>query len=298
MAFSRIGINILNIYLPDMSKIVADIMTRDPISYKVPSSVNEIIKTLIKNNITGLPLSDTKGKYAGIISRRDIFDQPDETQTAMTMRKAVAVNQNDSVEKAAAEMIKQNRRHLTVVDDDNRIVGILTPQNFLEEVTAHYGKKRVKEVLRSSAIPVWEDTPLSVVSLTMRLSKVYACPVVNSTGEFVGLITDRDLFENVDVGTSHHLSETGMADDEDPWSWDGIRNVVTYLIEKRSIILPDKPVKVEMISQPIVTNTNETLETAVKKMQIGNYNQLPVLQGTGQLTDMLYDIQILSVFSQ
>ncbi len=279
-----------------MSKIVADIMTRNPISYKVPSTVNEIIKSLIKNNITGLPLTDTKGKYAGIISRRDIFDHPDETQTAMTMRRAETVNQNDPIEKAATEMIEQNRRHLTVLDDEKRIVGILTPQNFLGEVTARYGKKRVKEVLKSIAIPVWENTPLNVVSLTMRLSKVYACPVVNSDGEFVGLITDRDLFENVDVGTSHHLSETGMADDEDPWSWEGIRNVVTYLIEKRNIVLPDKPVREVMIKAPVVTNTNETLESAVKKMEVGNYNQMPVLQGMGQLADMLYDIQILGVF--
>ena len=279
-----------------MSKIVADIMTRDPISYKVPSTVNEIIKSLIKNNITGLPLYDTKGQYAGIISRRDIFDMPDETQTAMVMRKAKTVNKNDPIETAAGEMIRQDRRHLTVVDDDNRIVGILTPQNFLKEVTSRYGKKKVKEVLRKRVIPVWEETPLNVVSLTMRLSRVYACPVVNKDGEFRGLITDRDLFENVDVGTSHVLSEAGMADDEDPWSWDGIRNVITYLIEKRNLTLPDKPVKSEMIAKPVVTNTNETLETAVKKMEIGNYNQLPVLQGMGQLADMLQDIQILSVF--
>lgn len=279
-----------------MSKTVGEIMTRNPIVYKVPSSVNEIIKTLIKNNITGLPLADNRGNYAGIISRRDIFEHPDETQAAMTMRKAPTVNQSDPIEKAASELIGQNRRHITVVDDNNHIAGILTPQNFLPEVRARFGKRRVKEVLKGIAIPVWESTPLNVVSLTMRLSKVYACPVVNVEGNFLGLITDRDLFENVDVDTSHHLSETGMADDEDPWSWAGIRNVVTYLIEKRNIILPNKPVSDVMIRDPIVTNTNDTLEAAVRKMEVGNYNQLPVLQGTGQLADMLYDIQILSVF--
>lgn len=279
-----------------MSKTVAEIMTKDTITYKVPSTVNEIIKTLIKKNITGLPLADAKGKYAGIISRRDIFEHPDETQTAMTMRRAPTVNQKEGVERAAAEMIRQNRRHVTVVDDENVIVGILTPQNFLPEIRTRFGKKRVKDVLKGMAIPVWEETPLNVISLTMRLSKVYACPVVDVDGNFKGLITDRDLFENVDVDTSHELSEAGMADDEDPWSWAGIRNVVTYLIEKRNIVLPNKPVKDVMLRDPVVASTNDTLETAVKKMEIGNYNQLPVLQGTGQVADMLYDIQILSVF--
>lgn len=279
-----------------MSKTVAEIMTRNPIVYKVPSSVSEIIKTLIKNNITGLPLADSRGKYAGIISRRDIFDHPDEDQTAMTMRKASSVYEDQPIENAAEEMIKQNRRHITVLDSENRITGILTPQNFLPEVQARFAKKRVKEVLKGVAIPMWEETPLNVAAFTMRLSKVYACPVVDEDGNFKGLITDRDLFENVDVGTSHQISETGMADDEDPWSWVGIRNVVTYLIEKRNIVLPREPVKKFMITRPVVTNSNDTLEVAVKKMEAGNYNQLPVLQGTGQLVDMLYDTQILSVF--
>lgn len=279
-----------------MSKTVAEIMTKDPIKYKVPSSVNEIIKTLIKNNITGLPLADTSGKYAGIISRRDIFEHPDETQTAMTMRKARTVNQNESIERAGEEMINQNRRHVAVVNDENKIVGILTPQNFLSEVRSRFPKRKVKEVLKGVTIPMWEQTPLNVVSLAMRLSRVYACPVVDHEGNFRGLITDRDLFENVGVDTSHYISETGMADDEDPWSWVGIRNVVTYLIEKRNIVLPNKPVSDVMIRDPVVTSTNDTLETAVKKMETGNYNQLPVLQGTGEVVDMLYDIQILRVF--
>jgi CBS domain-containing protein len=120
--------------------------------------------------------------------------------------------------------------------------------------------------------------------------------VVDEDGNFKGLITDRDLFENVDVGTSHHISESGMADDEDPWSWDGIRNVVTYLIEKSNLHLPDIPVREAMIVHPVITNTIDTLETAVKKMETGNYNQLPILQGIGHLAGMLYDIQILSVF--
>ena len=35
----------------------------------------------------------------------------------------------------------------------------------------------------------------------------------------------------------------GIADDEDPWSWDGIKNVFTYFIAKSNITVPDIPVK-------------------------------------------------------
>lgn len=279
-----------------MAGTVADIMTRDPICYRVPSTVSEVIKTLIKNNITGLPLLDQSGCYAGIISRRDIFENPDENQTAMVMRKAATVTPDTSIEKAAAEMLSQFRRHLAVVDGQGKVVGILTPQNFLRTVRERFGKLKVKEITRSIAVPVWDESPLSVVSYTMRLSKSYACPVIDVNGDFVGLVTDRDIFDNIDIKSKFQFSETGMADDEDPWSWEGIRNVVTYMIEKSNLELPHTPVKNFMIKNPVVTNSNDTLETAARKMETGNYNQLPVVQGNGHLVGMLQDIQILSVF--
>ncbi len=280
-----------------MPGTVADIMTPNPICYRVPSTVGEVIKLLIKNNITGVPLTDSNGKYAGIISRRDIFENPDENQTAMVMRRAATVTPDTPIEKAALEMLSQFRRHLAVVTTEGAVAGILTPQNFLRVVREKFGKIKVKEISRSIAVPVWEDSPLSVVSYTMRLSKVYACPVININGDFVGLVTDRDIFDNIDIKSKFQFSETGIADDEDPWSWEGIRNVVTYMIEKSNLELPHTPVKKFMITKPVVTNANDTLETAAKKMETGNYNQLPIVQGNGHLVGMLQDIQILSVFA-
>ncbi|MCL4307094.1 MAG: CBS domain-containing protein [Candidatus Thermoplasmatota archaeon] len=279
-----------------MPGTAADIMTRNPITYQVPSTVGEVIKVLIKNNITGLPLVDQSGKYAGVISRRDIFENPDENQTAMVMRRAKTVSPDTTVEEAAREMIRQFRRHLAVVDDSGNVVGILTPQNFLRLVRERYGKLKVKEIERSLAVPVWEESPLSVVSFIMRVSKAYACPVIDINGDFVGLVTDRDIFDNIDVRSKFQFSETGMADDEDPWSWEGIRNVVTYMIEKSNLELPHTPVKEFMIKNPVVANSTDTIENAAKKMETGNYNQLPIVQGNGHLDGMLQDIQILSVF--
>ena len=134
------------------------------------------------------------------------------------------------------------------------------------------------------------------LSFIMRVSKAYACPVIDINGDFVGLVTDRDIFDNIDVRSKFQFSETGMADDEDPWSWEGIRNVVTYMIEKSNLELPHTPVKEFMIKNPVVANSTDTIENAAKKMETGNYNQLPIVQGNGHLDGMLQDIQILSVF--
>jgi len=279
-----------------MKEKVSEIMTTDPITGTVPSPLNEIVKILIKNNLTGLPVKDVKNHYAGIISRRDIFANPAETQAALVMRNAKTVKEEDSIKSAALEMLNQHRRHLTVVNENNEITGILTPQNFLQVVKEKYGNIKVKELLKTITIPVWGKTPVSMLPTLMRLSGVFTYPVVNSAGEFIGLLTDRDLFDKIDLKSTTVLSEAGLGEDEDPWSWGGIRNVMTYVIEKSNIQLPDIPVEKMMVKKPVVVSPNDRLETAVRNMLTGNYNQLPVLEDDKIIAGMLYDIDIMRVF--
>lgn len=279
-----------------MKEKVSEIMTANPITGTVPSPLNQIVKILIKNNLTGLPVKDVRNHYAGIISRRDIFANPVETQAALVMRNARTVREDDSIKSAAIEMLNQHRRHLTVVNENNEITGILTPQNFLQVVREKYGNIKVKELLKTISIPVWGKTPLSMLPTLMRLSGIYTYPVVNANGEFIGLVTDRDLFDKIDLKSTTVLSEAGLGEDEDPWSWSGIRNVMTYVIEKSNIHLPDIPVEKIMVKNPVVVSSSDRLETAVKSMSTGNYNQLPVLEADNILAGMLYDIEIMRVF--
>jgi len=276
---------------------VSDIMTKNPVKYTVPSSIPEVIHTLIKNNVTGIPIIDNNNKYQGVITRRDIFYNPDETQTALVMRKAKAINQNDSVENAAKELVKQGKRHLIAVNDDNEVTGILTPQNFLNIVNEKYGNTKVKNIIEYNSVCVWKNTPLSVALITMKLSQIFSFPVLDDNAKFIGLITDRDIFDKVKISHTSVLSESGIADDEDPWSWEGIRNVFTYIIEKSNIKVPDIKVKELMVPDPKVIYLESTINDAVKLMLQRNYNQLPVLSGHGEISGMLYDIEILKVFN-
>ena len=278
-----------------MIKTVREIMTTKPTTFSVPSAINSLVKTLIQNNLTGLPITDQSGKYVGMVSRRDIFENPHESQTAMLLRRARAVRPDDSIEDAAKELSRQGRRHIAVIDDDNNVVGILTPQNFLRAIREKHGTRKVKDLGELSAVCVYEEDPVSVVSHIMRISRTYASPVLNLSGQFAGIVTDRDLFDKIDIESRMETSEPGMAHDEDPWSWEGIRNVFTYIIVKNNVQLPNSPVKNIMVRNPVVTNTNDTMEAAVRKMEGGNYNQLPVFKGSDDLVGMLFDTHILRI---
>ncbi|MGC8608557.1 MAG: CBS domain-containing protein [Thermoplasmata archaeon] len=275
---------------------VSEIMTKDPIKYKVPSSINEVIKILIKNNITGIPITDINGKYAGFVSRRDIFSNPNEVQTAMVMRRSDPISEDADVKTAAMEMLKQKKRHLTVVDSNNYVIGILTPQNFMKLIKEQYGNVRVKDVMKDLCIPIWERTPLTPVLITMNLSNIFSFPVIDADGNFVGLITDRDIFDRVDLKFDSVLSEMGIADDEDPWSWTGLRNVFRYVVQRADIKLPDISVEEVMVRGPSIVYANDKIEVAASIMIQNNFNQIPVLDDPKKITGMLYDIELLSVF--
>lgn len=275
---------------------VSDIMTPDPITYHVPSSINEVIKVLIKYNVTGVPITDQSGHYAGFVSRRDIFANPRETQTAMVMRRSKAVYEDDEVRTAALEMLAQKKRHLTVIDREGHVKGILTPQNFMKTIKENYGNVKVKEVMKETSVPIWYKTPLPAILTVMNVSGIFSFPVIDDNGSFVGLLVDRDIFDRIDLKFDSILSEMGIADDEDPWSWTGLRNVFKYVVERADIKLPKISADEIMVKNPTVVYANDKLSTAAELMIKYNYNQLPVLDDSHGIYGMLYDIEMLGVF--
>ena len=50
----------------------------------------------------------------------------------MVMRSPVPVKEDEDVSVAAKQMVEKGKRHIAVVNDDNKVVGILTPQNLLK----------------------------------------------------------------------------------------------------------------------------------------------------------------------
>ncbi len=279
-----------------MELSVKDIMTENPIIFKVPGTLSEAVDALVRNNITGMPVADSNGIFAGVITRRDIFNNPNEIQAAMVMRKAKTVNPEDSIEFAAREMIRQRRRHITVTDDSNKVCGILTPQNFLGIISERFPNVGIKHLSLGITFPMWEKTPLSVAYYTMRYSGTFANPIIDMEGTFKGLITDRDLFDKIDITSNINRTNPGSDLDEDPWTWGGIRNMGSYFIERNQIKLPQETVESILIRDPVVAYSNEKIGSIAGKMSQGNFNHLPVLDGPGRLSGMLYDLDLMGVF--
>ncbi len=274
---------------------VREIMTENPVTVVTPGSRKDVLKTLVKHNITGMPVVDKRGKLVGIVSRRDIFENYGEEQLALLMRSDVpTVSADDTVEYTAEVMLRYNRRHIVVVDKEKHVEGIITPQDFLSVIIKRKINISVEEVITKPCFPIHKCTPLPVVFRTISLTSLPSFPVVNDDAMLVGIVTDRDLFEKVEIDKSLANAELGLGDDEDAWNWEGIRNVIKlfYMVEK--VKLPKIPVDTVMIKNPVTIFSKSPVWEAAKIMKKHNFSQLPVRDLHDKLKAMVYDTDLIA----
>jgi CBS domain-containing protein len=278
---------------------VREVMTENPIIAELPGTRTEVLKRLVKNNITGLPVvKSDDGSLAGFVTRQDIFAKPDEEQLALVMRRDVpSIGPNASVKDAARALVDNHLSHLPVVDK-GKLVGVITPTDLLIVVEKDNPQIAVEEIVRSPCIPIYNGAPLSVALATFRGAKVYALPVLDDDAKLVGIITDRDIFNQTVVDSSVVMSDLGIGDDEDNWTWEGLRNVMKLWYEVSRVDLPKLTVKDIMIKNPMTVFRKTLVGDAARIMRKNDFGQLPVRDSKDNLVAMVYDIDVVSTLTK
>lgn len=279
--------------------LVEEVMTPNPIVAQVPSSRNEVLKIMVKHNLTGLPVvKRSDGSLAGLITRQDIFDKPDEDQVALIMRRnPEVISLKDTVEKAARIFLEKGVRHLPVVEDD-KLVGILTPTDLLELAEKRGQDIPVEKVIRSPCVPIYQEAPLAVALITFKVSKASALPVLDETGRLRGILTDRDIFNKSHINGSVAMADLGIGQDEDDWTWEGLRNIMKLWYEVSKIELPGVPVKEIMVPSPVTVFKRTSVAEAARIMRKNDFGQLPVRDSKDRLLAMIYDIDVISILAE
>lgn len=277
--------------------IVGDVMTPNPIVAQVPGSRAEVLRTMVKHNLTGLPVvKRADGSLAGIITRQDIFNKPDEDQLALLMqRDPPTISTKDTVEAAAHIFVKNCLHHLAVVDK-NRLVGILTPTDLLSVLEKKNLKDPVENYIKSTCVPIYQEAPLAVALVSLKVSKTAALAVLDEMGYLSGIITDRDLFNSSYVNGKAVVRDLKMGE-EDEWTWEGLRNVVKLWYEVSKIELPGVPVREIMIKSPVTVFRKTTVSEAARIMRKNDFGQLPVRDSKDNLLAMIYDLDVISALS-
>jgi CBS domain-containing protein len=168
---------------------VADLMTKQVVSIDGATPFKEIVTLIHEHHVSALPVTDEAGHVVGIVSEADLLLKEEQLELSerhflessrrhVERRKAAALSAAQlmtspaitikptmTVAAAAALMHGRNVKRLPVVDDDDRLVGIVSRSDLLK-VFLRDDKEIAREVVTDLALLVlWlEPSRLNVTS--------------------------------------------------------------------------------------------------------------------------------------
>ncbi len=137
--------------------LVRDWMTKDVITVKPKARMLDAHKLMRANNIRRVPVVKG-GKVVGIITRSDVREaEPSEATTLnvwevhyllaklevkdIMTKNVITVKEDDTIKKAAQFMYSKKIGGLPVVDDHDRLVGIITESDIFRILIAWYSEE-------------------------------------------------------------------------------------------------------------------------------------------------------------
>lgn len=138
-----------------------DIMTKDVITVKPETSIEELAGILMKNEISGVPVLDDSGALYGIVTENDLIS-------------------------------RNKRLHIpTVVSFLDAAIYLESSKKFEQEVK-RVTATSVKEICIRKVVTIAEDTSLVDIATIMSEKKAHLLPVVKA-GKIVGIVGKRDM---------------------------------------------------------------------------------------------------------
>lgn len=274
---------------------IEDVMSTDLIVGYVPGTVKDALRTLAKKNVSGMPIlkKDTK-TVVGVVTRSDIFRNADEEQLALIMSNEIHFVEKDQDVKDAAKLLYKNRIHgLPVINKRKHLIGIISPTDILK-VLSERNKDVAEKYFTNMVVPVYKETPLNIVMEIINITNENALPVLNDELKVIGIVSDGDLFKLSHVKESVSRLEMGIGDDEDQWTWEGIRDTIRLYYSTSKVDLPSVPVKQVMVTNVIKAFKNTPVKEIAKNMIKNKISHMPVVDESDRLVGMVTDIDLMA----
>ncbi|GAB4275633.1 MAG: CBS domain-containing protein [Oscillatoriaceae cyanobacterium] len=152
-----------------MTKTVADFMSREPILAKPETPLEDAIKIMAEKRIGGLPVVDESGKLVGFLSENDLMWR----ETGVTLP-----------------------AYIMILDS---VIYLENPARYQRELHKALGQT-VGEVMSTNPISVSPDKPLKEAAKLMHDKKVHRFPVVDASGQAIGILTRGDILRAMAAG--------------------------------------------------------------------------------------------------
>jgi CBS domain-containing protein len=142
-----------------------DIMTRDVLTVKPDTSIEELSAILVQNEISGVPVVDDSGALYGVVTENDLIS-------------------------------RNKRLHIpTVVSFLDAAIYLESSKKFEQEVK-RLTATRVGDICSRKVVTITEDTTVIDIAEIMSEKKAHLLPVLKA-GKVVGIVGKRDMVKAV-----------------------------------------------------------------------------------------------------
>jgi len=302
---------------------IKEIMTPNPISINVSSPIVDAIELLYNQVFKALPVIDNEKHVLGVITSSDLVNQGilpfylpllDKTDvdkkdlhnnaynssvSSVMSKPAVTINQDATAQEAANLMTSKKIKRLPVVDDQDKLVGIVSRVDIL--AAAMHTKAReedlkpssqissstkVSDIMRTQVPTVDLGTPILDVVKGLLESPIHRLIVVDEQNKVKGIIGSSDLMNAVSSHNRASIMEILRAQIlRDERSMEHIRKIRARTAED------------VMNREVVCISTDADISSAAELMVKQRKKILPVVDDSGKLVGVIARDEILSSLS-
>jgi len=273
---------------------VEDVMTRDVVFAEVPGSRDTVLKIMKDRGVTSVPVVKNH-KLVGIVTRGDIFRNPEEDQIALLMtRQPVFASPNATINDAAHILVENTFRRMPVVDD-SELVGFITVTDIVSAIADMDIGTPVDDYIIREIVAVWEMTPVDVVGEIMKLANADASPVLDSANKVVGIVTESALLKASKIEDTTEKADLSAGSDEDAWTWEAVRDTMRLYYGVSRVELPSVPVKDIMMAEYESIYHKTGISECARQMRRFDVELLPVVTADEKLEGIIKDSDLVKV---
>ena len=169
---------------------VSDRMSRDVLTVGLEATSEEIARLLSRRTISAVPVIDDEGRPAGIVSSTDLLRLPAGAVHAAStfMTSPVIVARPDEALDQAAWRLVAARVHRLVVTKNERVVGVLSARDVLEELMSRPLDARLEAVMSTPVEAIPADARIDDAAETLVSANVHGLVVIDGTSP-IGVFT-------------------------------------------------------------------------------------------------------------
>jgi uncharacterized protein (DUF39 family)/CBS domain-containing protein len=158
-------------------------------SIKQAKTISETLKTWIENAtfyltapVERLPIDTT---FKPMKQTKEITFVENLTHPAVTC------NEEEKIKTVAQRIIKHSVNHIVVVDNQEKLRGIVTSWDITKAVAE--GKEKLADIIIKKVVITTPDEPIEAASRKMAQHNISALPVINRDKKVLGIITSEDI---------------------------------------------------------------------------------------------------------